>query len=70
VQDEEKRYQIAKDLSDNLTISYNTSEVIMARPDADDQRQGARLCAVGQLLLHHDSVLTASGRLHRTVRAA
>jgi hypothetical protein len=30
-QDEEKRYQIAKDLSDNLTVSYNTSEVIMAR---------------------------------------
>ena len=30
-QAEEKRYQIAKDLSDNLTISYNTSEVIMAR---------------------------------------
>lgn len=27
----EDRYQIAKDLSDNLTISYNTSEVIMAR---------------------------------------
>jgi len=25
------RYQIAKDLSDNLTISYNTSEVVMAR---------------------------------------
>jgi hypothetical protein len=31
LQNEEKRYQIAKDLSDNLTISYNTSEVIMAR---------------------------------------
>ena len=31
VQDEEKRYQIAKDLSDNLTVSYNTSEVVMAR---------------------------------------
>jgi hypothetical protein len=31
VQDEEKRYQIAKDLSDNLTISYNTSEVVMVR---------------------------------------
>jgi hypothetical protein len=31
VQDEEKRYQIAKDLSDNLTISYNTSEVVMTR---------------------------------------
>ncbi|MFY0658760.1 MAG: hypothetical protein JXR12_18655, partial [Neptunomonas phycophila] len=27
----EDRYQIAKDLADNLTVSYNTSEVIMAR---------------------------------------
>jgi hypothetical protein len=31
LQTEEKRYQIAKDLSDNLTVSYNTSEVVMAR---------------------------------------
>ena len=31
LQHEEKRYQIAKDLSDNLIISYNTSEVVMAR---------------------------------------
>jgi len=31
MQDEERRYQITKDLSDNLTISYNTSEVVMAR---------------------------------------
>ena len=31
LQAEEKRYQIAKDLSDNLTVGYNTSEVIMAR---------------------------------------
>ncbi|NGP17242.1 cell surface protein [Devosia aurantiaca] len=31
MQNEEKRYQIAKDLADNLTISYNTSEVVMAR---------------------------------------
>ena len=31
MQDEEKRFQISKDLSDNLTIGYNTSEVIMAR---------------------------------------
>ncbi|NRG18038.1 cell surface protein [Rhizobiales bacterium] len=31
MQDEEKRYQVAKDLADNLTIGYNTSEVIMAR---------------------------------------
>lgn len=31
LQNEEKRYQIAKDLFDNLTVSYNTSEVVMAR---------------------------------------
>ncbi len=31
LQNEEQRYQIAKDLSDNLTVGYNTSEVIMAR---------------------------------------
>ena len=31
LQEEEKRYQIAKDLADNLTIGYNTSEVIMSR---------------------------------------
>lgn len=27
----DKRYQIAKDLSDNLTVGYNTSEVVMSR---------------------------------------
>jgi len=31
VQNEEGRYQVAKDLSDNLTIGYNTSDVVMAR---------------------------------------
>lgn len=31
MQAEDGRYQIAKDLSDNLTISYNTSDVVMAR---------------------------------------
>lgn len=31
LQDAEERYQIAKDLADNLGINYNTSEVIMAR---------------------------------------
>jgi hypothetical protein len=31
VQYHDRRFQIAKDLSDNLTVSYNTSEVIMAR---------------------------------------
>jgi hypothetical protein len=31
LQDDEDRYQLAKDLSDNLTVSYNTSEFVMAR---------------------------------------
>ena len=31
LQDEDKRYQIVKDLSENLSISYNTTEVVMAR---------------------------------------
>ncbi len=31
MQNEESRYQITKDLSDNLTISYSTTEVVMAR---------------------------------------
>ena len=31
LQDAEERYQIAKDLAENLAINYNTSEVIMAR---------------------------------------
>jgi hypothetical protein len=31
LQAEEGVYQVAKDLSDNLTVSYNTSEIIMAR---------------------------------------
>lgn len=31
VQNADDRFQIAKDLSDNLTVGYNTSEVVMAR---------------------------------------
>jgi hypothetical protein len=31
LQNEDRRYQVSKDLSDNLTVGYNTSEVIMAR---------------------------------------
>lgn len=31
LQNAENRYQIAKDISDNLTVSYNTSEVVMMR---------------------------------------
>ncbi len=31
LQEEDKRYQVAKDLAENLSINYNTTEVIMAR---------------------------------------
>lgn len=31
LQETEDRYQIAKDLADNLVVSYNTSEVVMSR---------------------------------------
>ena len=31
LQTSDKRYQVAKDLSDNLTVGYNTSEVVMSR---------------------------------------
>ena len=31
LQKSDKRYQVAKDLSDNLTVGYNTSEVVMSR---------------------------------------
>ena len=31
LQDEDKRYQVAKDLAENLSVSYNTTEVVMAR---------------------------------------
>jgi hypothetical protein len=31
LQREERRYQVAKDLSDNITVGYNTSEIIMMR---------------------------------------
>lgn len=31
LQDTDKKYQLAKDLADNLTVSYNTTEIVMAR---------------------------------------
>ncbi len=31
LQDEDKRYQVAKDLAENLAIAYSTTEVVMAR---------------------------------------
>jgi hypothetical protein len=58
-QDEEKRYQIAKDLSDNLTIGYNTSEVIMARLlQATNAKERVYAQAV-TFFSTNDSVLTA-----------
>jgi hypothetical protein len=58
-QEEEKRYQIAKDLSDNMTISYNTTEVVMARLL---QTTSAKERVYGQSVTFfstNDSVLTA-----------
>jgi hypothetical protein len=31
LQEEDKRYQVAKDLAENLSVSYHTTEVVMAR---------------------------------------
>jgi hypothetical protein len=59
VQEEEARYQIAKDLSDNLTVSYNTTEVVMARLM---QTTSAKERVYGQAVMFfstNDSVLTA-----------
>jgi len=59
VQDEEKRYQIAKDLSDNLTISYNTSEVIMARLMQTTNAKERVYAQSVSFFSTNDSVLTA-----------
>ena len=58
-QDEEKRYQIAKDLSDNLTISYNTSEVIMARLMQMTNAKERVYSQAVSFFSTNDSVLTA-----------
>jgi hypothetical protein len=58
-QDEEKRYQIAKDLSDNLTISYNTSEVIMARLMQTTSAKERVYAQAVSFFSTNDSVLTA-----------
>jgi hypothetical protein len=58
-QDEEKRYQIAKDLSDNLTISYNTSEVIMVRLMQTTQAKERVYAQSVTFFSTNDSVLTA-----------
>lgn len=55
----EDRYQVAKDISDNLSVSYNTSEVIMARLM---QTNGAKERVYKQAITFfgtNESVLTA-----------
>jgi hypothetical protein len=59
VQNEEKRYQIAKDLSDNLTISYNTSEVVMARLNQTTNAKERIYAQAITFFSTNDSVLTA-----------
>ena len=58
-QDEDKRYQIAKDLSDNLTVSYNTSEVIMARLMQTTSAKERVYAQAVTFFSTNDSVLTA-----------
>jgi hypothetical protein len=58
-QAEEKRYQIAKDLSDNLTISYNTSEVIIARLLQTTNAKERVYAQAVTFFSTNDSVLTA-----------
>ena len=58
-QDEDKRYQIAKDLSDNLTVSYNTSEIIMARLMQTTSAKERVYAQAVMFFSTNDSVLTA-----------
>ena len=58
-QDEDKRYQIAKDLSDNLTVSYNTSEVVMARLMQTTNAKERVYSQSVSFFSTNDSVLTA-----------
>jgi hypothetical protein len=59
VQDEEKRYQIAKDLSDNLTISYNTSEIVMGRLQQTTNAKERIYAQAISFFSTNDTVLTA-----------
>jgi hypothetical protein len=59
LQDEDKRYQIAKDLADNLTISYITSEVIMARLHQTTNAKERVYAQAVSFFSTNDSVLTA-----------
>src|SRR5690625_7702060 len=59
LQNVDARYQIAKDLSDNLTIGYNTSEVVMARlMQTNTAKQRVRQQAIS-FFSTNETVLTA-----------
>src|SRR4029450_6929634 len=58
-QEEDKRYQIAKDLSDNLTISYHTPEGIMARLMQTTSAKERVYAQAVTFFSTNDSVLTA-----------
>jgi hypothetical protein len=58
-QDMDKRYQISKDLSDNLTVSYNTSEVVMARLAQTTNAKERVYAQAISFFSTNDSVLTA-----------
>jgi hypothetical protein len=59
MQDADKRYQISKDLSDNLTVGYNTSEVIMARLTQTTNAKERVYAQAVSFFSTNDSVLTA-----------
>ena len=59
LQNKDKRYQIAKDLADNLTISYNTSEVIMARLHQTTNAKERVYAQAVSFFSTNNSVLTA-----------
>lgn len=59
LQDVDKRYQLAKDLSDNLTVSYNTSEVIMARLQQTNHAKERLYSQAVTFFSTNETVLTA-----------
>ena len=59
MQSEDGRYQIAKDLADNLTIGYNTSEVVMARLNQTTNAKERVYQQAVSFFTTNESVLTA-----------
>ncbi len=71
LQNEERRYQITKDLSDNLTISYSTSEVVMARLMQTTQAKERVYQQAISFFSTNETVFTALvGVVHGPVRPA